>query len=167
MMKRIVWPLLAVLAMAGCDDDGTSPGVGGTFQATVTGEISAELAGAAAFGIYAREGFGVAMTPTDVTHLIGLGQHAEDRPPVGTYEITPAEDAAEFFGVYLRETAQGLWAFTSVSGELEITRSTASRVEGTFQLTARGYRAGDTSYQGEVEISGSFSATCAPGARCD
>jgi hypothetical protein len=167
MHKRIVGPLLAVLAMAGCGDSGTSPGTTGSFQATVSGEFSAELAGAAAFGIYHREGFGVAMQPTDATHLLGVGQHAEARPPVGTYEINDPETASEFFGVYLRDTTQGLWTFTSVSGELNITTSTPSRLEGWFHMAARGYRAGNTSYQGEVEVDGTFSATCAVGARCD
>lgn len=165
MHKRIIWPLVAALALLGCGDSGTSPQDTGTFEATVSGDYAVELQGAAEFGIYHGEGFGVALAPGDPHHLLGLGHHAQARPAAGTYTVSPPDNAQEFFAMFLRDTPQGLWGLASEEGEVNITTSTASRVEGSFNLVARGFMGGDTPSQ--VQIEGTFSATCARGARCD
>jgi hypothetical protein len=57
MRRHFLWPIM-VLVAAGCGD-GTGPTATGTFQATVSGSVSAELEGVAEFGISTGEGLGL------------------------------------------------------------------------------------------------------------
>jgi hypothetical protein len=55
MISWLRWPILAALGMAACGE-GTGPEVTGTFEASVSGEFSDDLAGVAEFGIFTGEG---------------------------------------------------------------------------------------------------------------
>jgi hypothetical protein len=168
MTKRFLWPLAAALAafpILGCGDS-TGPGAEGTFEVRLGGEFSEDLDGTAEFGIFVNEGFGLSMTPSQVGHLLGLGHREEARPAVGTFTIGSPNEEGVFFALYMRQTPQGLATFLSREGELEITSSTESRLEGAFWFTARGTLPGEPGER-EVLVEATFSASCASGARCE
>jgi hypothetical protein len=155
-----------VLAATGCGDP-TEPPVAGTFEAVVSGEYSLDLEGSASFGIFPGEGFGLTLQPVTPGQILGFGHRAESRPAVGSYQLADPATEGAFFALFMNQTPQGLATFTTGSGQLVITESSAARLAGSFDLTARGFLAGDPVNEREVRISGTFSASCAAGARCD
>lgn len=170
MRTRFVWSYLAAAmaaAMVVACGESTGPGVEGSFEASVSGEYSLEMDGTAEFGIFSGEGFGLSMVARDGTQTLGFGRRAESRPAVGTYVIEEPDSETEFFALYLRQGPEGLGTFLSRSGEFVITASSATRVEGSFSVRARGFISGQP-LEREVLIEGTFSASCARNAaRCD
>jgi hypothetical protein len=166
MRRWAAWSLGMAVVLGGCGDS-TGPGADGTFEAHVRGEVSAEVVGRAAFGSHRGEGFGLVMVPEDASHWIGIGNRREGRPAVGTYPLTPPTSDAQFYAAYMYQTAAGLAGFTSVSGEMVITTSTETLLEGTFVFTARGTLTGDPENQREVVVEGWFSAGCDRSGRCN
>jgi hypothetical protein len=166
MRTRFVWPYLAAVMVVACGES-TAPVVEGSFEASVTGEFSLEMDGTAEFGIFSGEGFGMSLVARDGTQTLGFGRRAESRPAVSTYVIEEPDSQTEIFALYLRQGPEGLGTFLSRSGEVVITASSATRLEGTFSLRARGFITGQPSER-EVVIEGAFSASCARTAtRCE
>jgi hypothetical protein len=157
--------LVVVVGALACGD-GTGPGVSGTFEAVVSGSYSGEMSGEAEFGIFAGEGFGLSMHG-GAGQLFGIGHRTEARPAVGTYEVGDPEEEGIFFALYVRSTPEGVATLVSTEGELEITHSTATRLEGSFAIHARGTVAGDPFEEREVLVEGVFNASCARNARCE
>jgi hypothetical protein len=89
----------------------------------------------AEFGIFTGEGLGLSFRPSEPQRLLGIGHRDEARPAPGTYTIGTPEEPV-FFAVYMHQTNQGLHTFISESGELVITSSTASRLDGSFEFRA-------------------------------
>jgi hypothetical protein len=156
--------VVAALALAACTETTALPEPEpepGSFQAAVTGGVPAEAAGEAVFGIYFDDGFRVTLTADDAPpRTIHIHSRPEGRPGVGTYFI---EDPAQtLLGFSARYTQQGdgmVVTFTSRSGELAITESTRTRIEGTFAFRATVRLPGETDER-EVLVEGAFSAPC-------
>jgi hypothetical protein len=166
MTRFAAWPLALAMLVSACGDS-TEPVPTGTFEATVTGEFFEELSGRAQFGYFQGEGFGLVMT-VEGSHWIGLGARAEARPPAGTYEIQVPSDEAPMFAAFMHfDPNSGLSAFTSISGEAEITRSTPELMEGSFIFTARGSLPGAPDFILQVTVEGTFSASCNRDGRCN
>jgi hypothetical protein len=166
MRRWAAWSLGVAVVVGGCGDS-TGPGESGTFEAHVRGEVSADVVGRAQFGSHRGEGFGLVMSPEDASHWIGIGNRNEGRPAVGTYPLTRPTSDAQFYAAYMHQSAAGLVGFTSISGEMVITTSTESLLEGTFVFTARGTLTGDPENQREVIVEGTFAARCDRSARCN
>lgn len=160
------WSLAVAVLVGGCGD-GTGPGATGTFEATVRGEFSEDVEGRAQFGSHRGEGFGLVMTPDDASHWIGIGNRNEGRPAVGTYPFAAPTSLTEYYAAYMHQSVSGVAAFTSVSGEMVVTTSTSSLLEGTFVFTGRGTLVGDPENERQVIVEGTFSASCDRSARCD
>jgi hypothetical protein len=156
-------PLLAVLVLTSCGD-GTAPVIEGTFEASVSGAVSADFSGAAEFGIHAGEGFGLVLLPDTPLTLLGIGHAAESRPAVGTYPVGRPDEEGAFFGLLIHQTSQGAMSFISESGEFTVSVSTPSRLAGSFEFSAVAATPSGTE---DVWIVGTFEASCARAARCD
>jgi hypothetical protein len=164
MTKRYGGMLLAGLTLTACTETTALPEPEpepGSFQAAVIGGVSAEASGEAVFGIYFDDGFRVTLTADQAPpRTIHIHSRPEGRPGVGTYSI---EDPAQtLLGFSARYTQQGdgmVVTFTSRSGELAITESTRTRIEGTFAFRATVRLPGEPDER-EVLVEGAFSATC-------
>lgn len=160
MNKRSAWVLvLAVVTFAACDLS-TEGDTGGTFDATVTGAISSEMEGTAIFFSSANGEFSLSMTdPADgeAVAVAGLG----GKPGVGTTSIEHHDSETGFIAAYAREDApQG--NFSSVDGEIVITSSTSTRLQGTVTFEAIGFRADDPETEVTVDVVANFDARCVP-----
>jgi hypothetical protein len=145
----------------------------GSFTATVSGGLSAQLKGAAIFqDVYVTGD----STPSlswislaaggDPDHRLQLSRKALGAPAVGTYRITNAGDAGEsagdrapdeFGAMYERPRGDGSGSYSADSGSVTITSSSATRVIGRFTFTA-------SADDGErtITVTGRFTADGAP-----
>jgi hypothetical protein len=160
------WPLLAALLITACGD-GTAPAIEGTFEGSVSGAVSADMAGSAEFGTYTGEGFGLSMQSANPLVVLGIGQRREARPAVGSYPVGQPEEEGVFFAVYMQQTPGGGVSFVSQSGEFTITASSEAELVGSFQFSAVQITPGHVEETQEIWVTGTFQASCARGARCD
>lgn len=165
---------LALVGLVGlglaCGENGIEPTVEGSFTTTITGDLQRTLSGRAIFGVTTvsgYDGFVIALeqgTSASLNvDLVLLGRFNTQRPNVGTYDIHEAgctncsED--NFDGGYVFQRPDGAAGFyTSESGQLTITRSTADTVAGSCSFSAVNL----FDAQEEIEIVGEFTAV--PGA---
>jgi hypothetical protein len=150
-----LFPALALFGVLSCDTATTAPpppilATEGMFEFTVTGNITASLAGPAVFEDELG-GLRVAMTAAAPAHEIEIGPGLLSSGafawPVGSH----ATNGLPGFGeIELRYTA-GPDTYFSTSGTLTITESTADHV-----IAAVDIRAGGTS--GNIRIRGSLHA---------
>jgi len=155
---------VAVLSVAvlACGGDTTAPEPDpGVFEAAVSGEHSAGLDGEATFGIYSGVGFRLLLTPEGAdTHVIEIGYRPQARPGTGSYPILdPMATELDFTAHYTRQDGDGSATFRSRSGELLITTSEPTRMEGTFTFQATVTLPGSTE-ELEVTVEGAFDAPC-------
>lgn len=140
--------LSAVLLLAACgDDDPAGPNAEpGSFQATVSGELSASMTGTAlfyetAFGgtsnwVLSLDQDGPEVDGSEVT-IARIGT----RPATGTYALNGdlADPSGAFYASVSFISPQGIeGTLNNTGGTLEVTRSSAARVEGTFQIEVEG-----------------------------
>lgn len=163
--------LLTAGALACGDDDPASPGGGGgggggtggdpgTFTATATGDLSGDFAGNAVFAIVptgdapSGEVFGLSMGGDG----LGLNLFIDgSRPAAGTYQVGGSGTeitSGTGLGV-LTYTSDGSFATGVVtSGQIVVTSSTSSQVDGSLNLTISLTFGGGAS--GSTTISGDF-----------
>lgn len=146
-------------------DEGVGCGEDGTFTATITGAVRAQLLGCS---VYAVVGSGNSTafllllyqgrkpTPPDLLTVVRLG----GRPGPGVYGIGP--DTGKVALTYERREPGLSRAFTATTGGMSVTLASADGVNGSVDLTAA-----DASLT--IHIIGSFRAKCgvlAPGSTC-
>ncbi len=167
MSRRLALTVMAVAMVAACGGDTTEPGPQGSFQASVTGDLTLSLSGEAVFGTQEGSGFIIAMERGNVggssADLVTIGRDSPDRPAPGTYEIVDAAcgscTAEDFSGLYLHQlTVLDLGLYLTGSGTFTIDTSTEERVTGSFSFTAtRLFNSGDVTAE-DVALEGTFSA---------
>lgn len=152
--------LVVVAVVAAACDLSTQPDTGGVFDANVSGGVSAELEGAAIFYSSHNGEFSLAMTdPTD--HQAIAVASLEGRPGTGTFEIEHHDSETGLIAAYARE-GEPVARFSSVTGEIEITTSTSSRLEGEVTFEAVGTVADDPDREVSITVVASFDARCVP-----
>ena len=163
--------LVGALALGACSDDPTDPGTAnGTFDASVTGGVTATFSGAAFQGeaevetgqqgwvVFMGDDATNAFTNSVFIALVG------SRPPVGEYQVQnlivtgnllPGEwGAALLLGNGTTLTYAGL----SLSGTVTITSSSAELVVGTYTLEVSGDDPVNPGTPVLATVTGSFSA---------
>ena len=163
-------PLLAGCDSGGDDDDdnGGPGGFLGSFDAEINGDgFSEELDGNAWFWSgedpdTGQEIFYVWMSPTQNQQVSNALWFAtlSDRPGTGTYQFINFEEG-DIEDAINNQFASWLYSeanyFTGTGGELTITSSSSSRVQGTFSFSALGFNT-TTAEELAVTVSGSFNA---------
>ncbi len=167
MSRRLALTVMAVAMVAACGGEPTAPRPQGSFQASVTGDLSLSLSGEAVFGTQEESGFIIAMERGNVggsnADLVMIGRDSPDRPAPGTYDIVDAAcgscTAEDFSGLYLHQlTVLDLGLYLSGSGTLIIDTSTDDRVTGSFSFTATAFiLSGDVTAE-DVALEGTFAA---------
>ena len=152
--------LLSTVAFTGCGRDGDDRGFGpdnpGSFTANVTGDVTANLSGIAAFAVFddgTTEVFEVALmagTFANGTDAITFVREGSRRAGNGTYSIGVA--AGNMRGtLHVLATSA---TFTFTSGSVTITSSRENGVSGHFTV------GGEDTSGNTISITGSFSAEC-------
>ena len=167
MSRRMALTVMAVAMVAACGGEPAAPGPQGSFQASVTGDLTLSLSGEAVFGTQEGGGFVIAMERGNVggsnADLVMIGRDSPDRPVPGTYEIVSGTcttcTSEDFSGLYLHQiTVLDLGFYLSLSGSFTIDTSTDERVTGSFSFTATSFiLSGDVTAE-EVALQGTFSA---------
>jgi len=167
MPRRLALTVIAVATVAACGGDPAEPGPQGSFQASVTGDLSLSLSGGAVFGHQEGGGFVIAMEQGNVggssAELVMIGRDSPVQPAAGTYEMVSGTcldcTPEDFSGLYLHQiTVLDLGLYVSVSGTLSIDTSTAERVTGSFSFTATSFiLSGDVTAE-DLALEGTFSA---------
>jgi hypothetical protein len=167
-LLRLALPA-AVAAVAACSGSSTDPPDQGSFQATVSGDLSLSLTGTAQFGTEGQdfEGFGIALVSGQVgqnnSDFVMIARDNTTRPAAGEYEIVDVNctdcTADDFSGIYLHQvTLFDLGLYVSVSGTLTIETSTAEQMTGSFSLTVTEFiLSGDVTAE-DLSLQGSFRA---------
>jgi hypothetical protein len=168
-------PAIGLVALA-CGGDSTGPNGNngqpqGTFQATVSGDLSLNLSGQAVFGTQVQQGssaFAIALLSgvlgDDGSDVIFIGRDNPTAPGVGTYPIHSAScltcTADDFAAAYARQvTALDLGLFTSDTGAFTISAASADTLRGTFDFTTSAFVTfGSLTGTDSVRLQGSFTA---------
>ncbi len=167
MSRRLALTVIAAATVAACGGGTTEPGPQGSFQASVTGDLSLSLGGTAVFGQQEGGGFVIAMEQGTVggssAELVMIGRDNPARPAAGTYEIVSGTcttcTADDFSGLYLHQvTALDLGFYVSVSGSFTIDTSTDERVAGSFDFSASSFILSGDVTATDVSLQGTFSA---------
>jgi len=152
--------LLLTISLAACDsgsnndDNGDGNVQPGTFSASVTGDVTASLSGAATSTVFGST-WGITLAP-GTTQTITMVASGTGRPQEGEYVLRRATQeggpvlAGEFFGSLV---LQGSNSYSIREGTLTVTSSAPTRVEGTFTFKA------DRFVGEEVEVEGAFNTT--------
>lgn len=156
---------LLILFVAACSGD--SGGIvdpepeSATFEADVSGAVTASLAGRAGFGsdTHPETGesvFGVVLADEDEQGAIAIVRDSDTRPDTGTYAL----DGTEGFQAIYLHTPGGEFAggFEATSGTLTIDASSSDRLEGSFTFEATGVLAANPEEEMEISVSGQFNA---------
>lgn len=154
--------LLAPLLAGGCGDDPVRPGPDvGSFHATIVGDLSATISGAAVFG-FTSTTFVIALTSADGRYAFVVSR-AGARPSTGQFDVgagddeftaaitfdpTPANDASGDERVFVPLDTGG--------GRVVLTTSTAGQVSGT--LTIHAFDAEEETRT--ITVESTFSARC-------
>lgn len=134
----------------------------GQFTAEVTGSENQSFSGVAVFSSQAWDepvgnifGLGMSSLISNDTFGITIAMIKSARPSVGTYAIQGGtSDRTGQFTIF-NESANNLIIYRSISGEMEITNSTAERLAGEIFFIAK-RSDGDE----EVEVTARFNARC-------
>lgn len=149
-----VLALVLALVLSACgSDDPTGPGEGasGTFQATLSGDVTASLTGGAMFTTVPGEAFVLNFSTGDASGSMGIELEELGRPGTGTIQLGSSTSGAYGYGVV------GNTLFFSESGSVTITSSSSTALVGTFQFEAQ------TPTADEITVTGTFSAQCVAG----
>jgi hypothetical protein len=162
MTSRIALVLLLAGLMPGCLGDAAGPGTGGLFSATLSGDLQADILGTSMFASETGHGFSLVMSSHDQVHIIGFARSQASRPGTGSHPIVATEEAAQaaLLAAYARHGPDPVH-LVSTSGTIEVTTSTARRLQGSYSFAARGYVASDPETELTVTVSGTFDAVCA------
>jgi hypothetical protein len=168
---RALLPLLALLPLAGCDDEGLD--LNGEYVAEVTGDVTSDLAGEAVYTTFdGPDG------PTFVLLFFrgDLGDNDEDayayvalwregeQPGTGVYPIQSAQTTeGTFFGSYAdlvdAETPEASGPVISATdGVLTITDADAGILAGSFRFDGEGLLLPETDEFIAASVSGTFEA---------
>jgi hypothetical protein len=162
---------LAVLTACGDKKSPTGPGTGtgaGTFTATVAGDVTLNMSGQALFWqetVGSATEWGLVLVPSldNVTQIIELWREAGGRPGTGTFAIANMDEAgpSAIAGVFYAELGTDHAAFFgSTGGQLTISQSSTSRMQGSFSMTAEGFIAtGSAVEEGAVTVTAQFDAS--------
>jgi len=140
---KLVMLLGVILSGDACGKSSTAPETG-SFEATVSGDLSVTLSGTAIFGVGdygAGDQWMVYMPETTAAafEVISIGPNESAmRLSAGTHEIVEATTAenGEVVGVYLTFSADATAVFGSAAGTMTIAESSADVVRGNFTFTA-------------------------------
>jgi hypothetical protein len=157
MTVRSAAALLLVALTAGCDLSSEFDSAG-TFTGTVSGDINATLEGTALFGSFIGGEFSLAMTDPRDQHAIAVARN-EGRPAVGVFSIAHFEEETGIAAAYARDGAPAA-VFQAEGGEIQITSSSASRLQGTLMFDAVGYLTTDPDTELHVTVTATFDARC-------
>jgi hypothetical protein len=162
MKIRQLCTLILAGALLGCFQDTTGMDGGGSFTATVTGDITANFQGVALFATEPGFAFALVLTSPDNTHAVAFARNQSSRPAVGQHGIVATEEAAEaaFLANYARQNEPQAH-FVSTGGTMQITSSGTRRLVGTFTFDAVGVRPSDPETELRITVSGTFDALCA------
>jgi hypothetical protein len=162
MKIRQLCTLILAGALLGCFQDTSGLDGGGTFTATVTGDVSASFQGVALFATEPGFAFSLVLTNGDNTHAVAFARNQSSRPAVGQHGIVATEEAAQaaFLAGYARQ-AEPQAQFVSTGGTMQITSSGSRRLVGTFTFDAVGALVSDPGTELRVTVSGTFDALCA------
>jgi hypothetical protein len=155
MKRSMIVALVGLMgAAAGCDSDSTGPDETlGTYEMTLTGDMTETAEGPASFGTDVDDDgdpiFGLLFGDEESRHVVIAGKAGSARPAVGTYDI--AEGAWELLHM-ISDDEELVGLLFGVEGEINITRSSSTRLSGTIDFVATGYLDED-----EVEFEGSIS----------
>ena len=170
---RVLLPLLALalLPLAGCDDDGLD--LTGEYVAQVTGDVTSDLTGEAVYTsfdgpdgptfvlLFFRDDLND--NDEDAYAYVALWRDG-DRPGVGVYPIESTQTApAAFFGSYAdlvdAESPEATGPVVSAtSGVLTITDADPGILAGSFRFDGRGLFLPDTGTFIDAAVSGTFEA---------
>jgi hypothetical protein len=170
--------LLAAIGLVApaCGGESTAPNGDngepqGTFQATVSGDLSLTLSGQAVFGTQMQQGssaFAIALLSgvlgDDGSDIAFIGRDNPTAPGVGTYPIRSAScvtcTADDFAGAYVRQvTVLDLGFFTSDTGAFTISAASADTLRGTFDFTTNAFLvSGSLAGVDSLRLQGSFTA---------
>ena len=148
--------LLGLLAFTACD---SGDGALAHFDAALTGAVTADLAGEAAFGPVVEDGtphFRILLLADEEASdgtdgSVGFYFEDDARPAAGSYSVGTDGDV----GVSIILTdAQGSVSLVGVEGTLTVTESGPDGMSGTFEFDAETLFGG-----GETSIAGAFTAT--------
>ncbi|HEV2146121.1 MAG TPA: hypothetical protein VGR37_01755 [Longimicrobiaceae bacterium] len=147
--KTLMMGVTLALTAAACETEGPLDRTAAFwFRATVTGTVQADYHGGGDFQVGADSRLGGALAfalfsaseEAGARQSFSLQRVGSTLPARGIYPITLKDG---FTAQYLREVDRTLQAFVARSGELEITHSSAERVEGRFRLVGFQYCARD------------------------
>ena len=163
---------VALLAACGGDDDsrtGTGPDGGavlGNFSATLAGDIGGSLTGYSAFASASSgesQGFVLAMEDTlansTASAAILFIKQTPSIPGVGAHDVVSFDDEAA--GVKLGlfaaviDAQGGEWICTATGGTINVSSSSAQRLQGSFNVAAECVGIGSEEPQA-LTLSGSF-----------
>jgi hypothetical protein len=172
-------PIVLLALAAACNDSSTDIEGPGTFDAEVTGEVTATVNGSAVFGQAAAtesgNGFVLSLVSRKQTgsgrpeQVVVFIHEAAERPPVGTLDLldmTAWRDTAAVntypagpYGLFVDFTGALVPIYSSAGGELSITESTETRLAGTFQFPGEVLVTTESGTDTlEVQVTGSFEA---------
>lgn len=149
-IPRLTTLVLLALVPAACGDDGPSGPGGdlddGTFEATVSGDLSLTLTGEAFFASV-NLGDGFAAWSLTLSPPSGGSQetsivltHYGSRPSEGSHTMTLNEQTGEGYqlGLHYWEDGDLLGILLGTSGTLQVTSSSTNRMRGSMQATLQG-----------------------------
>jgi hypothetical protein len=135
------------------------------FEGATHGAVEATLRGDAEFGMVsdgARSRFALNLGTASAQGAVALSRVGAV-PAVGVYPVSPAgmERSGDFSGLVVTGSpTHPTGVFHATSGTVTITRSSADRISGTFELHATGMLAASPEDESrDVVVSGSFFAT--------
>jgi hypothetical protein len=157
--------VLLAAACVACSESPTRSGndnddvnTAGSYTASVTGAVTRNIQGPAVFT--SRPGdLGAVGLGTPGGNMILISRYGSGRPGTGTYAITDGANNG-WHASYHSDTHPA--AFFSGEGQLKITSSTPTRVQGSFSFTA--FQWADPAVQ--VTLTGTFNASC-PATACN
>jgi hypothetical protein len=140
-----------------------------THQTTVTGALTANLAGKAVFGPVRGTGdlpasFSLELGTYSDKGSVVFSRVSTQRPKTGVYEIstfeTPTDGADDFHAlISLGSVEHPLGVFRAMSGTVTISHSSEDRIVGEYEVHAVGFLAADADNEDrEITVRGGFSA---------
>ena len=163
-MRALPLFLLLALAASACDSSGPPPGQG-EFEATLRGDLSADLTGGALITLprHVGEDAGVSITmgtqgfdPSSLRTLTLGGALSRE----GTYRIAPGDRTSGALQLSMLSFGEDGAFFAATSGRVEIRRFSADRIDGTFEAELVESFADDEPQR--VRVEGSFRAVASP-----
>lgn len=164
-LRAVLLPA-AALALASCGADGPTgppPVEQGQFRATLSGEYTDTLAGAATMGVLpdgaGKEHFVLILVSSDSRNMLSVSRETADRPETGVH--TAGGVGSDFRGVFDQRGSdfELLRTFVTRSGHVRITQSSGAGLRGTFAIVFDG-SGPETNVGTRVTLKGEFASAC-------